>query len=505
MSKKPIVEVKNLKISSNNNYLIRDLSFKVMPNEILGIIGESGSGKSLTALSVIDLIKYKGLKQQGEIVFNPNLIETEKEENSKAKKSEIAIIFQDPASYLNPSMKCGAQIMESVTGNKNKLDEALKLLQKVMIDEPEKSLNKYPHQLSGGQQQRVMIAMALAKKPKILIADEATSSLDTIIKKEIIKLIVKFKSELKSTLIIVTHNLNLIKNISERIMVIKDGEICETASTKSFFKSPKTDYGKNLIRSSKIKFQRSKSKINKEILCLQNIQLELGSSTILNEINFILKERESIGIIGESGSGKSSISKCIIGYHNNYIGVIKYKGVNIKTYGRKFLSKEIQLIFQDPYSSLDPKIKVVNHIQQILKFHFNHSNVESMTLAKQYLSMVKLDESLFHKFPKQLSGGERQRVVIAATISLKPKILICDECVSALDNSTSFSILELLIELKKNLNFSMIFISHNLSLVKLMCDKIIVLRNGRIIENEAQSELNKSKNEYVKKLIQSSF
>ena len=178
MSKKPIVEVKNLKISSNNNYLIRDLSFKVMPNEILGIIGESGSGKSLTALSIIDLIKHKGLKQEGEIVFNPNLIETEKEENSKAKKSEIAIIFQDPASYLNPSMKCGAQIMESILGNEDKLDKALKLLKKVMIDEPEKSLNKYPHELSGGQQQRVMIAMALAKKPKILIADEATSSLD---------------------------------------------------------------------------------------------------------------------------------------------------------------------------------------------------------------------------------------------------------------------------------------------------------------------------------------
>ena len=505
MSKKPIVEVKNLKISSNNNYLIRDLSFKVMPNEILGIIGESGSGKSLTALSIIDLIKYKGLKQEGEIVFNTNLIETEKEENSKAKKSEIAIIFQDPASYLNPSMKCGAQIMESIVGNEDKLDKALGLLKKVMIDEPEKSLNKYPHELSGGQQQRVMIAMALAKKPKILIADEATSSLDTIIKKEIINLIVKLKSELESSLIIVTHNLNLIKNISERIMVIKNGEICEAGLTKSFFKNPKTDYGKNLIRNSKIKFLRSKSKSTKEILCLENIQLELGSSRILNEINFILNERESIGIIGESGSGKSSISKCIIGYYDDYIGLIKYKGLNVKSYGRKFLSKEIQLIFQDPYSSLDPKIKVVRHIQQILKFHFNHSNTESMTLAKDYLSMVKLDESLFHKYPKQLSGGERQRVVIAAAISLRPKILICDECVSALDNSTRFAILELLIELKKNLNFSMIFISHNLSVVKSMCDKIIVLKNGRIIENELQSNLFKSKNEYVKKLIQSSF
>ena len=505
MSKKPIVEVKNLKISSNNNYLVHDLSFKVMPNEILGIIGESGSGKSLTALSIIDLIKYKGLKQEGEIIFNPNFIETGKAENSKAKKSEIAIIFQDPASYLNPSMKCGVQIMESIVSDEDRLDEALDLLRKVMIEDAEKSLNKYPHELSGGQQQRVMIAMALAKKPKILIADEATSSLDTITKKEIINLIIKLKSELDSSLIIVTHNLNLIKNVSDRIIVMRSGRICESGLTKSFFKNPKTDYGKSLIRSSKIKFQRSKDEINKEILSLENIQLELGSNMILNEINFILKEKESIGIIGESGSGKSSISKCIIGYYDHYNGVIKYKGVNIKNYGRKFLSKEIQLIFQDPYSSLDPKIKVVKHIQQILKFHFNHSNTESMTLAKKYLSMVKLDESLFHKFPRQLSGGERQRVVIAAAISLKPKILICDECVSALDNSTRFSILELLIELKKNLSLSMIFISHNLAIVKSMCDKIIVLKNGRIIENKMQLELYKSKNEYVKKLIQSSF
>ena len=505
MSKKPIIEVKNLKISSNNNYLVHDLSFKVMPNEILGIVGESGSGKSLTALSIIDLIKYKGLNQEGEIIFNPNFIDVVEDKTCRAKKSEIAIIFQDPASYLNPSMKCGIQIMESIVGDKRRFDETVNLLRKVKIDEPERCLEKYPHQLSGGQQQRVMIAMALAKRPKILIADEATSSLDTIIKKEIINLIIKLKSELNSSLIIVTHNLNLIKKVSDRIMVIRNGKICESGSTKSFFKNPKTIYAKTLIKSSKIKFFREKNKLSKEILSLENIQLELGSKMILNEINFILNEKESIGIIGESGSGKSSISKCIIGLYYNYNGVIKYKGVNIKSYGRRALSKEIQLIFQDPYSSLDPKIKVFNHIKSILKFHFNHSNVESETLAREYLSMVKLDESLFHKFPRQLSGGERQRVIIAAAISLKPKILICDECVSALDNSTRFSILELLIELKKNLKFSMIFISHNLSVVNSMCDKIIVLKNGNIIENELQSELYKSKNKYVKKLIQSSF
>ena len=505
MSKKTILKVKNLKISSKKNYLIHDLSFKVNYKEILGIVGESGSGKSLTALSIIDLIKYKDLKQEGEIIFNSGLIETDNNKPWRAKKNQIAIIFQDPASYLNPSMKCGDQIIECINGYKNKANEAISLLKKVVIDNPVACLNKYPHELSGGQQQRVMIAMALAKKPKILIADEATSSLDSIIKKEIINLILKLKYELESTLIIVTHNLNLIKNISDRIMLIKQGKICETRSTKSFFKNPKTNYGKKLIKSSEVKFARPTNTIDNEILCLENIELELGATNILEKINFVLKEKESIGIIGESGSGKSSISKCIIGYYKNYRGVIRYKGVNIKHYTRILLSKEVQLIFQDPYSSLDPKIRIINHIQQLLKFHYNHSNSKAKTRAKEYLSLVNLDEKLFNKFPKQLSGGERQRVVIAAAISLSPKILICDECVSALDSSTRFSILNLLTDLKNNLDFSLIFISHNLPLVKSMCDKIIVLRNGSIIENKLRSDLFKSKDEYVKKLIQSSF
>ena len=505
MSKKTILEVKNLKISSKKNYLIHDLSFKVNHKEILGIVGESGSGKSLTALSIIDLIKHKGLKQEGEIIFNRSIIKTDNNEPWKAKKNEIAIIFQDPASYLNPSMKCGDQIIECIIGDKDKVNEATNLLKKVVIDDPMACLNKYPHELSGGQQQRVMIAMALAKKPKILIADEATSSLDTIIKKEIINLIIKLKYELESSLIIVTHNLNLIKSISDRIILVREGKICETGSTKSFFKNPKTEYGKKLIKNSKVKFSSSTSTKNNEILSVENIQLDIGSSNILDKINFVLKEKESIGIIGESGSGKSSISKCIIGYYKNYRGVIRYKGVNIKHYTRRLLSKEVQLIFQDPYSSIDPKIRIINHIQQVLKFHYNHSNNEAKTRAKEYLSLVNLDEKLFNKFPKQLSGGERQRVVIAAAISLSPKILICDECVSALDSSTRFSILNLLTDLKNNLNFSLIFISHNLPVVKSISDKIIVLKNGKIIENKSNSNLIKSKNEYVKKLLKSSF
>ena len=226
MSKKTILEVRNLKISSKKNYLIHDLSFKVNYKEILGIVGESGSGKSLTALSIIDLIKHKGLKQEGEIIFNRSIIKTDNNEPWKAKKNEIAIIFQDPASYLNPSMKCGDQIIECIIGDKDKVNEATNLLKKVVIDDPMACLNKYPHELSGGQQQRVMIAMALAKKPKILIADEATSSLDTIIKKEIINLIIKLKYELESSLIIVTHNLNLIKSISDRIILVREGKIC---------------------------------------------------------------------------------------------------------------------------------------------------------------------------------------------------------------------------------------------------------------------------------------
>ena len=478
---------------------VKGISFDLHKNEILGIIGESGSGKSLTALSILSLIKFKGLNQSGEIFYADELIDKNNQDN--IIRNEISIIFQDPMSYLNPSMKCGEQILEALKiKDKN---QVLSLINKVKIDEPEITYNKYPHQLSGGQQQRIMIAIAIAKEPNLIIADEATSSLDSLIKKDIINLLMELKNEYKLSLIIVSHNLNLISKISNYVLVMNDGLIVEEGSTNKVFKKPKENYTKKLIdQNNKLKKSKRKKivKANK-ILSIENLELSIKGKHILQNISFKILEGETIGIIGQSGSGKTTISRCIIGFYKNYDGKIHYKGKEIKSISRYNLSKEIQLIFQDPYSALNPNIKIIDQIKEPMKVHFKLSKDELNNKAYDYLNKVKLKEYLYHKYPSELSGGERQRVVIARALCLKPKLIICDECVSALDKSIQFSILKLLDNLKKKMKLTYIFISHDLALVKIMSDRIIVLKDGQIVDENTTNNLFKNPKNYTKKLI----
>ena len=497
--KSKLISVNNLKVSSEHKKLVKGISFDLHKNEILGIIGESGSGKSLTALSILSLIKFKGLNQSGEIFYADELIDKNNQDN--IIRNEISIIFQDPMSYLNPSMKCGEQISEVLKiRDKN---QVLSLINKVKIDEPELTYNKYPHQLSGGQQQRIMIAIAIAKEPNLIIADEATSSLDSLIKKDIINLLMELKNEYKLSLIIVSHNLNLISKISNYVLVMNDGLIVEEGSTNKVFKNPKENYTKKLIdQNNKLKKSKRKKivKANK-ILSIENLELSIKGKHILQNISFKILEGETIGIIGQSGSGKTTISRCIIGFYKNYDGKIHYKGKEIKSINRYNLSKEIQLIFQDPYSALNPNIKIIDQIKEPMKVHFKLSKDELNNKAYDYLNKVKLKEYLYHKYPSELSGGERQRVVIARALCLKPKLIICDECVSALDKSIQFSILKLLDNLKKEMKLTYIFISHDLALVKIMSDKIIVLKDGQIVDENATNNLFKNPKKYTKKLI----
>ena len=497
--KSKLISVNNLKVSSEHKKLVKGISFDLKRNEILGIIGESGSGKSLTALSILSLIKFKGLNQSGEIFYADELIDKSNQYN--IIRNEISIIFQDPMSYLNPSMKCGEQILETLKiKDKN---QVLSLINKVKIDEPELTYNKYPHQLSGGQQQRIMIAIAIAKEPNLIIADEATSSLDSLIKKDIINLLMELKNEYKLSLIIVSHNLNLISKISNYVLVMNDGLIVEEGSTNKVFKNPKEKYTKKLIdQNNKLKKNKRKKivKANK-ILNIENLELSIKGKHILQNISFKIIERETIGIIGQSGSGKTTISRCIIGFYKNYDGKIHYKGKEIKSINRYNLSKEIQLIFQDPYSALNPNIKIIDQIKEPMKVHFKLNKDELNNKAYDYLNKVKLKEDLYHKYPSELSGGERQRVVIARALCLKPKLIICDECVSALDKSIQFSILKLLDNLKKEMKLTYIFISHDLALVKIMSDRIIVLKDGQIVDENPTNNLFKNPKKYTKKLI----
>jgi peptide/nickel transport system ATP-binding protein len=507
-----LLEIKNLYVSTDNESIVKNISFKLKKNNILGIVGESGSGKSITALSILKLSVFKGLYQSGNLFFNnTDLNKISSNDFRKILRNDIGIIFQDPSSYLNPSVKCGIQLIEcfksSDSENIDTTKNAIDLLKKVKIDDPQTTLNKYPYELSGGQQQRLMIAMMISKNPKILICDEATSSLDTIVKKEIISLLIRLKKEYKMSLIFITHNLNLVHKISDYVIFLKDGEIIEEGKTAEIFKNPKKNYTKKLISLNK-KILINKltfSKSSSELLKVKNLSLNLGGKKILKKINFELFKNDSLGIIGESGSGKTTISKCILKIHEAYTGDIFYNSTNIKSISRLSSSKEIQIIFQDPYSSLDPSIRIIDQVIEPMNFHKTTSNGNLTLEAIKILESVRLKSDLYKKFPSQLSGGERQRVVIARALTMKPKILICDECVSALDKNIQNSILNLLVELKNILSLTLIFISHDIRIVKNICNRVMVLKNGVIVDFNDTRKLFKNPNPYTKSLINASF
>jgi len=494
-----IISVKNLKIFAKQTALVKGVSFEIYENSVLGIIGESGSGKSLTALSILNLIKYKGLNQTGKIFFKNKLISKNNIED--ILKNKISIIFQDTMSFLNPSMRCGNQINEALKVRDKK--SVLDLIEKVKIPNPDETYNKYPHELSGGQQQRIMIAIAIAKNPDLIIADEATSSLDSLVKKDIIKLLIQLKKDYSTSLVIVSHNLNLISSISNYVLVMNKGQIVEKGPTEQVFKKSKDEYTKNLIKENKIVGKNSRKQLKeKTILIVKNLDLSLGNKRILDNINFKIKKGETLGLIGQSGSGKTTISRCITGFYKKYDGEIKYEGINVREISRYNLSRKIQLIFQDPYSALNPNIKIINQIVDPIMIHFKLNKDEAKILAIDYLAKVELSNNLFNKYPSELSGGERQRVVIARALCLKPELIICDECVSALDKSIQNAILKLLNKLKFELKLTYIFISHDLSLIKYMSDNIVVLKNGIIVDKNSSNALFKKPKDYTKKLIE---
>ena len=507
-----LLEIKNLNVSADKKSIVKNISFKLKKNNILGIVGESGSGKSITALSILKLSVFRGLNQSGNLFLNnTDLNKISNNDFRKILRNDIGIIFQDPSSYLNPSVKCGIQLIEcfksSNSENINTTNNAIDLLKKVKIDDPKITLNKYPHELSGGQQQRLMIAMMISKNPKILICDEATSSLDTVVKKEIISLLIRLKKEYKMSLIFITHNLNLVHEISDYIIFLKDGEIIEEGETAEIFKNPKNEYTKNLISLNKnllinkINF----NKTNSEILKVNNLSLNLGGKKILKKINFELFKNDSLGIIGESGSGKTTISKCILKIHESYSGYIFYNSKNIKSMSRLSTSKEIQIVFQDPYSSLDPSIRVIDQVIEPMKFHKIISKSNLILEAVKILKSVRLKSDLYNKFPSQLSGGERQRVVIARALTMEPKVLICDECVSALDKNVQKLILQLLLKIKEKMSLSLIFISHDISLIQSIADRIVVLKNGVILDYRETEKVINNPKKYTKQLISASF
>ena len=530
----PLLSVKNLCVSISKIPILKNISFDLKENEILGFVGESGSGKSITAFSIINLLRLKNITKTGTINFNGNFIESlGSNDLEKIRGNEISIIFQEPMSSLNPSMKCGEQILEIILNHnlislKKGKNKVLELIKKVQLSDSEIAYNKYPHQLSGGQQQRIMIAMAIACDPKILIADEPTTSLDGIVKKEIINLLKSIQKETKMSIIFISHDLQLVSKIAEKIIVLNKGEIVEFGSSYQIFNNPKKRYTKLLLNARPPKNVRpirlptnekniktvlisKKERIEAHdnlyqhdpILKIGNLEFSYEDKKVLNNVTFNLFKGETLGLIGESGSGKSTIARSILNLNRFDKGQIIYNKKCIKTYPNTKFRRKIQLVFQDPYSSLNPEISIGYSIMEPMLAHkLYKTKKESKEKVISLLKQVNLTESDFNKFPYQFSGGQRQRIVIARALALNPEILICDESVSALDVTIQAQILNLLNQLKEKYSITILFISHDLSVVKYMSDRVIILNNGRVEEvNETDRLFLEPNEDYTKKLL----
>ena len=487
----------------------------------------------------------------GEIIFkNSDLLRYSQKEMEALRGQKIAMIFQEPMSALNPSMCCGKQVEEILLQHttitpKAAKTEVLRLFAAVKIPAPKDTFKKYPHEISGGQQQRVMIAMAIACKPDILIADEPTTALDVTVQKDIISLLKTLQKESKMSVIFISHDLALVSEIADRILVMYKGNIIESGTTKSIFKTPKEDYTKALIGarptlksrlkqlptvsdflsntiSNQIISKTDRTESHKEIYSqkplLEVINLEktyfskasfFGTKTAfkaVDGVSFKVYAGETMGLVGESGCGKSTLGKAILQLDKATAGSLKYHGKDITNLNKKelrILRKDIQIIFQDPFGSLNPRITVGKAIMEPMKVHkLFSSDDERKAKTLEILEKVGLEAVHFDRYPHEFSGGQRQRIGIARTIAVEPKLIICDESVSALDISVQAQVLNLLNTLKEDYGFTYIFISHDLAVVKFMSDQLMVMNKGKIEEHgEADAIYESPQKAYTKALI----
>ena len=557
MATKKILDVLGLNISFGENKqkttVVHDIDFSLYENEILAIVGESGSGKSVTSKAIMGLLQDKNTHIKGRINFEEtSLLSLSSKEFAKLRGNDIAMIFQEPMSALNPSLTCGFQVAEILLHHKKVSasevkKEVLQLFEKVKLPRPQDMYTSYPHQISGGQMQRVVIAMAIACKPKLLIADEPTTALDVTVQKEILQLLKDLQKQTGMSMLFISHDLALVCELADRVLVMYKGDIVEKGTVKEIFEAPKKPYTKALLGSrptldvrykvlptiasikdnsfipQSITSQQRAKKHQKiytktPLLRVENVAKSYFSKVgvfgqkqeikAVNGISFDVFEGETLGLVGESGCGKSTLGKVILQLEKATKGSIFYKGkeiTSLKSKDLRSLRKDIQLIFQDPYSSLHPRKIIGQAIIEPMEVHgIGSSKKQRKEKAMELLSRVGLEESYFHRYPHQLSGGQRQRVGIARTIAMEPKLVICDESVSALDISVQAQVLNLLNELKEDFGFTYIFISHDLAVVKYMADQLLVMNKGAIEEiGDADEIYANPVKQYTKKLIDS--
>ena len=509
---------------------VNDISFDIMKGETLAVVGESGSGKSVTARTIMKMLpKNSSIGSNFKIEFKDvDITNLTQEQMRQIRGDTISMIFQEPLTSLNPLHKIGSQLIE-VLREHNKIDKitakerALELLKEVQIPQPEERLNQYPHQLSGGQRQRVMIAMAIANRPDLLIADEPTTALDVTIQSQILKLLKDLQKKYGMAIMLITHDLTVVRKTSDRICVMRYGKIVERGITEDVFNNPQHEYTKHLINSEPSGEPDPYDASNEDYIiqgqqCTVKFTLKKGNFfnqkktelIAVNNVDIKARYGETIGIVGESGSGKSTLGMSLIKLQDINSGKIFFKDEEIQDYNTKQLKdlrEHMQIVFQDPFSSLNPRHTIKQIIGEGLEINRKDlSKEEKDDLIKKTLNEVNLDEAVLHRFPHEFSGGQRQRIAIARAIILNPEFILLDEPTSALDLSIQAQIIDLLRSLRRNHNLSYIFISHNLKVIRSLCHYTLVMKDGKVIEEGiTKNVLDNPVNAYTKQLVQSAF
>lgn len=572
----PLLSIRDLEVSFGSVKAVNGISLDIMPGEIVGIVGESGSGKSVTALSLMRLLQHPGKISRGHLLYQlsggkvpvRDITRFSEHEMRSWRGNEIAMIFQEPMTSLNPLHTCGQQVMEALLLHKRMSREearlqTLALLRQVRLPDPELLMERYPHQLSGGQKQRVMIAMAISCQPKLLIADEPTTALDVTVQKTILELIKELQRQTGMSVIFITHDLGVIAEIADRVAVMYKGNIVEQGSVQQLFTHPQHPYTKGLLacrppldkRLFRLpvtrdfmevdpqgniieKAQEVKAFVNNlempgEVIVNRERQLSqrplllevkdlhtwfparknifgkvLSWTKAVNGVTFDVREGETMGLVGESGCGKTTLGRTLLRLAEPTSGSIVYKGKEIADLPAaelRALRKDIQIIFQDPYSSLNPRMTIGNAIEEPMKVHGLHGD-EHTRRAKvmELLEKVNLLPEHYQRYPHEFSGGQRQRIVIARALALNPAFIICDESVAALDVSIQAQVLNLLMQLREDFGFTSIFISHDLSVVRFISDRMMVMNKGRIEEaGLAEDVYRNPQSAYTQQLIRS--
>ena len=533
-----LVEIENLRVKFNTDSgvvnAVNGISFNIKKGETLALVGESGSGKSVTARGIIRLLANNAvLSNETKITFDGKNINTYSEkEYQKIRGKKISMIFQEPMSSLNPIYTIENQISEVLKIHDKYSDiklkeKCLELLKQVQIPEPESRLSQYPHQLSGGQRQRIMIAIAIANNPDLLIADEPTTALDVTVQTEILKLLQSLQKKYQMSILFITHDLTIVRQISDRVCVMYNGDIKETGNTKEIFNNPQDDYTKHLLSSEPEERELFYDKNGKNIITGKDLNITFNTKVkvagrnktlsikAVNNISLNLQEGETLGIVGESGSGKTTLGQTLLRLvdresNTEISGDINFFDDKIDKLSRKQFKpfrNQMQIVFQDPYASLNPRLSVKQIIEEGLIVAKNMKNKnERLDKIENIMNEVGLEPSSMQRFPHEFSGGQRQRIAIARSFILNPKFVLLDEPTSALDLSIQKQILELLLQLQSNYKTTYIFISHDLRVIRSISHNLIVMKDGSILEQgEAKNILNNPQNDYTKNLIKSAF